>query len=45
MEGMAQAVMVSKVMDVPGVIALGHLSPLLQASPVYSVSFPLRKLE
>lgn len=45
MEGMAQAVMVSKVVDVPRVIAPGHLSPLLQASPVYNVSFPRRKLE
>lgn len=45
MEGMAQAVMVSEMVDVPGVIAPGHLSPLLQASPVYRVSFPRRKLE
>lgn len=31
--------MVSEVMDVPGVIALGHLSPPA-GLPVYSVSFP-----
>lgn len=43
--GVAQAVVVSEVVDVPGVGAPGHLSPLLQASPVYSVSFPRRKLE
>lgn len=42
---MAQAVVVSKVVDVPGMGAPGHLSPLLQVSPVYSVSFPRRKLE
>ena len=45
MEGMAQAVMVSEMVDVPGVIAPGHLSPLLQAAPVYRVSFPRRKWE
>lgn len=45
MEGVAQAVVVSEVVDVPRVQAPGHLSPLLQASPVYSFSFPRRKLE
>lgn len=34
-----------EVVDVPGVGAPGHLSPLRQASPAYSVSFPRRKLE
>lgn len=39
------AVVVSEVVGVSGVGAPGHLSPLLQASPVYSFSFPRRKLE
>lgn len=42
---MAQAVVVSEVVDMPRVGAPSHLSLLLQASPVYSVSFPRRKLE
>lgn len=41
----AWAVVVSKMVDVPRVGASDHLSPLLQASPVYSFSFPRRKLE
>lgn len=44
-EGVAWAVVVSEVVDVPRVGASGHLSLLLQASPVYSFSFPRRKLE
>lgn len=44
-EGVAWAVVVSEVVGVSGVGAPGHLSPLLQASPVYSFSFPRRKLE
>lgn len=44
-DGVARAVVASDVVDVSGVGTPGHLFPLLQASPVYSFSFPRRKLE
>lgn len=44
-EGMARAVVAGEVVDASGLGTPGHLFPLLQASPVYSFSFPRRKLE